>query len=147
VRFFGELERVMKKVGVGRVASVGGRYYGMDRDKRWDRTKKAYDSMVGAPSPHTRSATEYIQRSYEAGVTDEFVIPGSVVDANDAPVGPIRDGDSCIFFNFRADRARQMTRALAFDDFDGFERKPHPKISMTTMTMYDRTFDLPAVFP
>jgi 2,3-bisphosphoglycerate-independent phosphoglycerate mutase len=145
-RFVGELERVMKEVGVGRIASVGGRYYGMDRDKRWERTKKAYDSMVGAPSPHTRSAVEFIQQSYEAGVTDEFVVPGTIVDASDAPVGPIRDGDSCIFFNFRADRARQMTRALAFDDFDGFERTPPVKIAMTTMTMYDRTYKLPVAF-
>jgi 2,3-bisphosphoglycerate-independent phosphoglycerate mutase len=146
-RFFGELERVMNEVGAGRVASVGGRYYGMDRDKRWERTKRAYDSLVGGPAPHAQSAVDYIRRSYEAGVTDEFVEPGIIVDANDAPIGAIRDGDSCVFFNFRADRARQMTRALAFDDFDGFERKPHPKISMTTMTMYDRTFNLPVVFP
>jgi 2,3-bisphosphoglycerate-independent phosphoglycerate mutase len=146
-RFFGELERVMKKAGVGRVASVGGRYYGMDRDRRWDRTKKAYDAIVGAPSPHTKSAVEFIQKSYEAGVTDEFVIPGTVVGADDAPVGPIRDGDSCVFFNFRADRARQMTRALTFEQFDGFERQPQPKISMTTMTAYDRTFSFPVVFP
>jgi 2,3-bisphosphoglycerate-independent phosphoglycerate mutase len=146
-RFFGELERVMNEIGVGRVASVGGRYYGMDRDQRWERTKKAYDSLVGGPAHHAQSAIDFIRRSYEAAATDEFVEPGTIVDANDAPIGPIRDGDSCVFFNFRADRARQLTRALAFDDFDGFERKPHPKISMTTLTMYDRTFNLPVVFP
>src|SRR6185503_19253609 len=125
--FVGELERVMKDAGVGRVASVGGRYYGMDRDNRWERTKKSYDAIVGAPSPQTQSAVEFIQKSYEAGVTDEFVIPGTVVDGSGQPIGPVRDGDVVIFFNFRSDRARQMTRALMFENLDGFERNPYPK--------------------
>ena len=146
--FVGELEAVMKKAGVGRVASIGGRYYGMDRDNRWERTKKAYDAIVGGPAPHTQSAVEFIEKSYEGGVTDEFVVPGTVVDADDRPIGPIRDGDSVFFFNFRSDRARQLTRALAFEDFHGFERNPYPKpIAMTTMTQYDRTFTFPVVFP
>ena len=146
--FVGELEQVMKDAGTGRVASVGGRYYGMDRDNRWERTKKAYDAISGGPAPHTRLAVEFIRRSYEAGTTDEFVLPGTVVDAAGEPIGPIRGGDSVIFFNFRSDRARQMCRALAFDDFPGFERTtyPHP-VALTTMTQYDRTFPFPAVFP
>ena len=145
--FFGELEHVMNKAGTGRVASVGGRYYGMDRDNRWERTKKAYDSMVGGPAPHSKSAVEYIRKSYEDGVSDEFVVPGTIVDANDQPIGPIRDGDSVVFFNFRSDRARQLTRALALEQFDGFERNPHPAVHMTTMTQYDRTFTFPVAFP
>jgi 2,3-bisphosphoglycerate-independent phosphoglycerate mutase len=146
--FVGELERVMKETGVGRVASIGGRYYGMDRDNRWERTKKAYDAIVGGSAPHTRSAVDFIRKSYETGVTDEFVVPGTIVDENDHPVGPVDNGDSVIFFNFRSDRARQMTRALAFEDFPGFERNPYPKpIAMTTMTQYDRTFTFPVVFP
>ena len=145
--FFGELEQVMSKAETGQVASVGGRYYGMDRDNRWERTQKAYDAMVCGQGPRGRSAVEYIRKSYEAGVTDEFVEPGTIVDANDQPIGPIRDGDSVIFFNFRSDRARQLTRALALDEFAGFERRPHPKIHMTTMTQYDRTFTFPVVFP
>jgi 2,3-bisphosphoglycerate-independent phosphoglycerate mutase len=146
--FVGELEQFMQTVGVGRVASIGGRYYGMDRDHRWERTKKAYDAIVGGPAPHARSAVDFIRKSYEGGVTDEFVVPGTVVDANDQPVGPIRDDDSVIFFNFRSDRARQLTRALTFEDFNGFERNPYPKpISMTTMTQYDRTFTFPVAFP
>jgi 2,3-bisphosphoglycerate-independent phosphoglycerate mutase len=145
-RFFGELQRVMERAGTGRVASVGGRYFGMDRDNRWERTKKAYDSMVGGPAPRTTSTVEYVQASYAAGITDEFVVPATIVDTNDSPIGPIRDGDSVIFFNFRSDRARQLTRALAFDDFDGFERSPYPRISMTTMTQYDRTFTFPVAF-
>ena len=145
-KYVAELERLMDKAGTGRVASVGGRYYGMDRDKRWDRTKKAYDSMVGAPSPRTGAAVEYITKSYEAGVTDEFIEPATIVDTGNQPVGPIRDGDSVVFFNFRADRARQLTKALTFDDFDGFGREPHPRTAMTTMTAYDRTFSLPVAF-
>jgi 2,3-bisphosphoglycerate-independent phosphoglycerate mutase len=145
-RFIGALERVMQKAGTGRVASVGGRYYGMDRDKRWERTKRAYDAMTGVSPAHTRSAVEYVQQSYERGVTDEFVEPATIVDADDKPVGPLQDGDSVIFFNYRSDRGRQLTRALAFDDFDGFERRPYPKIAMTTMTQYDPTFAFPVVF-
>lgn len=145
-RFFAELEKVIQREGTGRVASVGGRYYGMDRDKRWERTKRAYDSMVRGTGHHAQSAVSYIQKSYEKGVTDEFIEPATIVDATDTPIGLIRDGDSVIFFNFRADRARQLTRALAFDDFDGFERTLHPKIAMTTMTVYDRTYSLPVVF-
>ena len=146
--FVGDLERVMADVGVGRVASVGGRYYAMDRDNRWERTKKAYDAIVGAPAPHTQSAVEFIRKSYETGVTDEFIVPGTVVDADGRPIGPVRDGDSIVFFNFRSDRARQLTRALAFEDFTGFERHPYPRpLLLTTMTQYDRTFTFPVAFP
>ena len=144
--FVGELEQVMSKAGAGRTASVGGRYYGMDRDHRWERTKKAYDSMVNGRCPHSQSAVDYIRKSYETGVSDEFIVPGTMCDANDQPIGLIRDGDSVIFFNFRSDRARQLTRALALEPFDGFERTPHSKIHMTTMTQYDRTFTFPVVF-
>jgi len=144
--FFGELEQVMTRAGTGRVASMGGRYYGMDRDNRWERTKKAYDALSGN-APHTRSAVEFIRQSYETGVSDEFIVPGTVVDADDRPIGPIRDGDSVIFFNFRSDRARQLTRALALEPFDGFERNPRLSVNMTTMTQYDRTFTFPVIFP
>ncbi len=144
--FFGELEQVMSTAGTGRVASVGGRYYGMDRDHRWERTKKAYDAIVKGQGPRSQSAVDYIRKSYEASVTDEFIEPGTIVDADDQPIGPMRDGDSVIFFNFRSDRARQLTRALTLDQFDGFERNPHPRVEMTTMTQYDRTFTFPVVF-
>jgi 2,3-bisphosphoglycerate-independent phosphoglycerate mutase len=144
--FIGALEQVMARAGTGRVASVGGRYYGMDRDRRWERTKKAFDAIVSGRAPHTRSAVEYVRKSYESGVTDEFVEPATVVDAGGAPIGPIQDDDTVIFFNFRSDRARQLTRALALDDFDGFDRQPRVRAVMTTMTQYDRTFTFPAVF-
>jgi 2,3-bisphosphoglycerate-independent phosphoglycerate mutase len=145
--FFGELEDVMKRAGTGRIASVGGRYYGMDRDNRWERARKAYDAIVSGQGRRSQSAVAYIRASYEAGVSDEFIEPGTIVDANDQPIGPVRDGDDIIFFNFRSDRTRQLTRALAFDQFDGFERNPHPAVHMTTMTQYDRTFTFPVAFP
>ena len=120
----------------------------MDRDKRWERTKLAYDAIVDGPAEHAAhvARSRRCGTSYAAGVTDEFIKPVVIVDADGAPVGPIRDGDSVIFFNFRADRARQITRAIALDDFDGFERPARPPVHYTTMTVYDRTFDLPVVF-
>lgn len=145
--FIGDLEAVMNKAGTGRIASVGGRYYGMDRDNRWERTTKAYDAIVSGNAPHARSAVEFVRQSYENGVSDEFIVPGTIVDRNQRPIGPIGDGDSVIFFNFRSDRARQLTRALALEQFDGFERKPRVAIAMTTMTQYDRTFTFPVAFP
>jgi 2,3-bisphosphoglycerate-independent phosphoglycerate mutase len=147
IRYIAQLEDAMGRAGTGRIASVAGRYYAMDRDKRWERTKLAYDAMVHAVAPATaQSAAAAVQASYDNGITDEFVKPVVVVDAATQPIGPIRDGDSVVFFNFRADRARQLTRALALDEFDGFQRPNRPRLHLTTMTVYDRTFDLPVVF-
>ena len=147
VRYLAQLDAVMERAGTGRVSTVVGRYYAMDRDKRWDRTKLGFDAMVRATAPAmAQSAAAAVQSSYEKGVTDEFIKPVVIVDASGQPVGPIRDGDSVVFFNFRADRARQLTRAIALDDFDGFDRGERPRVHFTTMTVYDRTFDLPVVF-
>ena len=138
----------MRAAGAGRIATVVGRYYAMDRDKRWERTKLAYDAIVARPGGDAvrRPRWPRCEASYEAGITDEFIKPIVIVDADGAAVGPIRDGDSVVFFNFRADRARQLTRAIALDDFDGFERPHRPRVHFTTMTVYDRTFGLPVVF-
>jgi 2,3-bisphosphoglycerate-independent phosphoglycerate mutase len=146
VRYIAALEKVMETLGVGRVATVVGRYYSMDRDKRWERTKLGYDALVGRAELTSRGPIPAIEASYAAGVTDEFIKPVVIVDADNQPVGPIRDDDSIIFFNFRADRARQRTRAITLDDFDGFERQPRLRVHYTTMTVYDRTFQLPVVF-
>jgi 2,3-bisphosphoglycerate-independent phosphoglycerate mutase len=146
-RYLSRLEHVMEKAGAGRVASVIGRYFAMDRDKRWDRTKLAYDLMVaGLGDSTSTSAGPALQASYDAGVTDEFVRPIAITDVDGRPVGPIRDGDSVIFYNFRADRARQLTRALTEADFASFERPDRPRVHYTQMTVYDRTFDFPVVF-
>jgi 2,3-bisphosphoglycerate-independent phosphoglycerate mutase len=141
------LEDVLKRVGGGRIASVSGRYYAMDRDKRWDRTKLAYDAIVRGVGRTATSAMSVIESSYAAGVTDEFIIPTVIVDETQRPLGPMAGDDSVVFFNFRADRMRQIIRALSFDDFDGFERPDRPTLHCTTMTEYDPTFTFPIVFP
>jgi 2,3-bisphosphoglycerate-independent phosphoglycerate mutase len=147
VRYLAALLDALARFGTGQVATVVGRYYAMDRDKRWDRTRAAYVALVhGVAAASSRSPIEAVQASYQAGVTDEFIKPVVIVDADEKPVGPIREGDSVVCFNFRADRVRQITRAIALDDFDGFERPGRPRVHYTCMTVYDRTFDLPVVF-
>src|SRR6266536_1467747 len=123
------------------VSTVVGRYYAMDRDKRWERTRLAYDAMVhgvGAPAPDAVSA---IRAAYEAGETDEFVKPRVITGTP-----RIRSGDGVFCFNFRADRMRQMVRALAVDGFDGFDTGVRPKVDLVTMTQYDETFPFPMAF-
>ena len=150
VRYLADLEQAIDAARSGttaRIASVTGRYYAMDRDKRWERTKLAYDAMVeGRADTTSASPIDAVRTSYEANVTDEFIKPIVIVDADGKPVGPIRDGDSMIVFNFRADRARQITRAIALDDFDGFERPHRPRVPTTSMTVHDRTFNFPVAF-
>ena len=146
IRYIPQLEAVLDRTG-GRIATVVGRYYAMDRDKRWERTRIAYNAIVaGAADRTATSALQVAEQSHRENVTDEFIMPAVIVGADGVPVGPIRDGDSVLFFNFRADRARQMTRAIALDDFEGFERPARPSVNYTTMTVYDRTFGLPVVF-
>ncbi|MBQ3220074.1 MAG: 2,3-bisphosphoglycerate-independent phosphoglycerate mutase [Clostridia bacterium] len=120
--FIKDLQSEMDKLGFGTIASVGGRYYVMDRDNRWERVEKAYDMMTLGVGETTDNAEKYVRSSYENGVTDEFIIPAHVVK-DGKKVGLIEDGDSIIFFNFRPDRARQITRAMSEKEFDGFERK------------------------
>ncbi len=147
VKSLGELEVCMQRASTGRIASLVGRYYAMDRDTRWERTKLAYDAMVAGRADASASApVAALQASYEAGITDEFLKPVVIVNADRQPIGPVRDDDSVVCFNFRADRARQLTRAIALDDFTGFAREPWPRVRYTTLTVYDRTFNLPAVF-
>lgn len=128
------------------VASLGGRYFGMDRDKRWDRTEKWYRVSVLGTGPEGTDPLEVIRSSYERNETDEFVTP-TVIVKDGAPVAPIRDGDSLICFNYRADRMRQIVRALTQSDFDGFETGQRPELALATMTAYDRALDLPVAFP
>ena len=116
-----QLQAKMQQLGVGKIATVMGRYYAMDRDKRWDRVQQAYDAIVCGQAPYEADAAEAVQKSYDAGVTDEFVKP--VVCLKDAQ---LQDNDSVIFFNFRPDRAREITRAIVDPDFDGFQREYFP---------------------
>jgi 2,3-bisphosphoglycerate-independent phosphoglycerate mutase len=130
----------------GRIASVVGRYYCMDRDTRWDRTRRAYDMLTLGEGHEVEDPCAAVRDSYERDVTDEFVEP-IVVTEKGKPVATIDEGDAVIFFNFRADRARQITHAINDDDFDGFERKKRVKVHFTCMTQYEDTFHLPVAFP
>lgn len=128
-----ELEDYLKKVGVGKIADISGRYYAMDRDKRWERIKKYFDLVTEKYDNSNPNALDAIKSSYDNGVTDEFIEPVEI-DCE----GKIKDGDSLIFFNFRPDRARQIVRALVDENFDGFPRK-EKNIFLVTMTQYDDT--------
>ncbi|MEI8356010.1 MAG: 2,3-bisphosphoglycerate-independent phosphoglycerate mutase [Deltaproteobacteria bacterium] len=141
-----QLEDEMVKIGAGRIATVIGRYYAMDRDKRWDRVEKAFAAIVlGSGNPFD-SAQQAIERSYLEGVTDEFVTPAVIVE-NGEPVGRLKDGDGLIFFNFRSDRAREITSAISAPDFTEFVRERSPRLSSyVCLTLYDETFNLPVAF-
>ena len=136
--FVEELEAKMNEIGVGEVATVMGRYYAMDRDNRWDRVELAYKAMTKGEGVKAASATEAIQNSYDAEKTDEFVLP-AVVTKGGAPVATIKDGDSIIFFNFRPDRAREITRVFCDDEFSGFDRGERVKTTYVCFTEYDVT--------
>jgi 2,3-bisphosphoglycerate-independent phosphoglycerate mutase len=140
-----ELEAYMAESGVGQVATVIGRYYAMDRDKRWERTKMAYDAMVAGVGRPAESAQAAILRSYDEDVTDEFIKP-AVMMQGDSPLATIRDGDSIVCFNFRADRVRQITRAFVLQDFDGFAREALRDLLYITMTEYEKGLPVQIAF-
>ncbi|MEK6584685.1 MAG: 2,3-bisphosphoglycerate-independent phosphoglycerate mutase, partial [Nitrospirota bacterium] len=133
--------------GIGKIATVSGRYYAMDRDNRWDRVEKAYNAIVSGEGLPAAEPVSAIEKSYAEGVTDEFVIPAVIMDSTKNPVATISDGDGVLFFNFRADRAREITKALTVADFSQFNRKIVPSLcSFTTMKLYDEKMPLPAAF-
>src|SRR5262245_30630022 len=144
--YVAELIDRMSEYSIGQVASVVGRYYAMDRDKRWERTEQAYRLLRRGEGRQRSDPVAAIRESYDEGVTDEFVKPVVIVDDKGQPSATIQDGDSVIFFNFRADRARQITRAFTEADFPFFDRGPKPGIRLTCMTYYDRQFPLPVAF-
>lgn len=140
--YLAQLEAEINKIGTGKIATITGRFYAMDRDNRWERVEKAYNAMVLAEGEKAATAAEAINSSYAAAITDEFVLP-AVIDGFDG----IHDGDGIIFFNFRSDRAREITRALALDQLDGFKRQRKPQLaSYVCMTEYDATFALPIAY-
>lgn len=136
--FVEELEEKMKEIGAGKVASVMGRYYAMDRDNRWDRVERAYNALTKGEGNQAESAPAGIQASYDAKVYDEFVEP-FVVTEGGKPLTVVSDGDSVIFFNFRPDRAREITRAFCDDDFKGFAREKRLDLTYVCFTDYDET--------
>ena len=133
-----ELQEKMKEKGVGKIATLSGRYYAMDRDKRWDRVEKAYNALVKGEGVLAKDPIQAIEESYQQEIFDEFVVPTVITDANDQPLAKIESGDSVIFFNFRPDRARQLTRAIVDDKFDGF-KTDKLDIDFVCMTEYDDT--------
>lgn len=159
------LQEAIERLGVGRIATVTGRYYPMDRDNRWERVRRAYELFTGGKGHRASTATEAVLAAYDRGETDEFVSPTVIAPAADgsasaasatpndpaspmpdSPAGVISDGDAVIFFNFRADRGRQIVRTFIERDFDGFVRGTVPDIRLATMTPYDARFDVPCAF-
>ena len=136
--FVQALQDKMDEIGVGKIATVSGRYYAMDRDNRWDRIEKAYVALTKGEGVTAASGVEAVAQSYEKGETDEFVLP-TVVLKNGVPTAAIQDGDSIIFFNFRPDRAREITRTFCCDEFDGFDRGPRKKVVYVCFSEYDVT--------
>ncbi len=136
--FVKELESKMAELGVGKVASLSGRFYAMDRDNRWDRVEKAYRNLTEGNGVAATSATEALQASYDQDVTDEFVLPTTIME-DGKPVATIQDGDSVICFNFRPDRAREITRTFCMDEFDGFDRGARKNVTYVCFTEYDVT--------
>jgi 2,3-bisphosphoglycerate-independent phosphoglycerate mutase len=139
------LEYIRETGSPAKIASVSGRYYAMDRDRRWERTQLAYDAIVYGAGTHVTDPIEAIEQAYEAAKTDEFILP-VVVTENGMPVARMRDGDAVICFNYRSDRMRQIVRALIDPAFDGFDVSTRPKVSVTTLTSYDKTFPVPVAF-
>ncbi|MEW6409252.1 MAG: 2,3-bisphosphoglycerate-independent phosphoglycerate mutase [Nitrospirota bacterium] len=145
------IKKLLEHMADGRTGEIGtimGRYYAMDRDKRWERVKMAYDAIVLGEGRIRRFEDEAIEYGYSHGETDEFIFPSVITTTDGKPRGIISDGDAVIFFNFRADRARELTRALTEKEFDGFQRGNIPNLSrFVTMTSYDERFTHPVAFP
>jgi len=137
IGFVLELKQILAEANLGVIADVVGRYYGMDRDNRWERTQKAYELFVNGAGQKYHDPVEAVQHSYMNSVTDEFVLPAVMVDAGEKPVAPVRDGDAVFFFNFRADRMRQILKAFALKNFNRFPREKRPDAAMATMTEYE----------
>lgn len=146
ISYVGALLEKMRTVGTGRIGTIMGRYYGMDRDNRWERTEAAYRAMTEGGGERTSDPQAALRASYARGVTDEFILPIVVTDDGGGPTGLVTDGDAVIFFNYRTDRTRQLTRAFIDDPFTGFSRT-RKAISFCTMTRYHEDFPCPVAFP
>ncbi len=141
------LEKRMRDKGYGKVATVTGRYYAMDRDKRWDRVQLAYAGLVRGEGFKAGSGVGAVEQAYARGENDEFVKPTVIANGGGEPVARVKDGDAILFFNFRADRAREITRAFMQPDFKEFDAHDRPRLSSyVCMTQYDKTFGLPVAF-
>ncbi|MGD9109483.1 MAG: 2,3-bisphosphoglycerate-independent phosphoglycerate mutase [Phycisphaerales bacterium] len=145
--YIAQIEEKARQIGAGKIASVMGRFYAMDRDSRWDRVQKAYDCLRFGKGHKAKSASEAVANSYEKEITDEFIEPTCIVNEENEPIGTIQDGDGVIFFNFRGDRPREITRAFVEEDFKEFNRATKPDLYYVCMTEYDATIPAPVAFP
>ncbi|MFH2047174.1 MAG: 2,3-bisphosphoglycerate-independent phosphoglycerate mutase [Pseudomonadota bacterium] len=147
VGYMQKLQTYIDEKGVGKIASVCGRFYAMDRDTRWERVEKAYRLYTKGEGIKETNPVDAIKNSYSKNETDEFVKPIIIIDKDGNPAGKIKDNDAVVFFNFRSDRAREITRTLTDPDFSFFNRDPHPQLTgFVSMTQYDETFTLPVAF-
>jgi 2,3-bisphosphoglycerate-independent phosphoglycerate mutase len=145
--YVSQLEGELAGIGAGRISTISGRYYAMDRDHRWERTKRAFDAIVHGEGPTAPSAAAAIEHSYADGVTDEFIIP-AVIPRPDGSLPEMADGDAVVSFNFRSDRMRQLIAALSRPDFDEFDRGAMPAdLSIATMTRYEEDLPVAIIFP
>ncbi|ACB85583.1 2,3-bisphosphoglycerate-independent phosphoglycerate mutase [Natranaerobius thermophilus] len=145
-KYISEIEDEMKQLGVGQIATVMGRYYAMDRDKRYDRTEKAYNCLVHGKGHQETTAEDAVEQAYERKETDEFITPTRIIDPNQDPDSLVKDGDGVLCFNFRPDRARQLTWAFILPEFEEFDRTP-VDVSYVCMTQYDAELSLPIAYP
>jgi 2,3-bisphosphoglycerate-independent phosphoglycerate mutase len=145
--YIAQIEKKAGEIGVGKIATVMGRFYAMDRDSRWDRVQKAYECLRSGKGIKAKSAPEAIADSYAKQVTDEFIEPTAIVNAENEPIGLVADGDGVVFFNFRGDRPREITRAFVMPDFKEFPRSTKPDLYYVCMTEYDATIPAPVAFP
>lgn len=148
VEYIKEVEQKCRELGVGEIATVSGRYYAMDRDKRWERVEKAFNAICYGEGERVLLPSEAVERSYADGITDEFVVPKVVIDGGGNPKGLVQPGDTVVFYNFRADRAREITRAFVDQEFEGFPRRGgYPGVHFICMTQYDATIPAQVAFP
>ena len=146
--YLSDIEKKMAEIGIGKIASISGRFYAMDRDNRWDRVQKAYECLSSGIGGKANSAEEAMQTTYDNELTDEFVEPLNIVGKDGNPIALIEDGDAVIFFNFRGDRPREITRAFVdSEDFKGFERKTRPEVYFVCLTQYDKSIPAAVAFP
>ncbi len=146
--YVNKLKIKLKELGIGKIASMMGRYYGMDRDSRWERTKLAYDAMVGFSEETFVDPVEVLQKAYANGEDDQYFKPRVCLTGQGVPVGPVKDGDAVLFWNFREDRSRQLTKAFVVKDFTHFIRRNYPKeLYFATMTGYEEGLTANVIFP
>ena len=145
--YIADIEKKAKEIGIGKIASVMGRFYAMDRDSRWDRVQKAYECIRFGKGNKAKSAAEAISESYKKEVTDEFIEPTSIVNSDNEPLATISDGDGVVFFNFRGDRPREITHAFVSPDFKDFQRTTKANVYFVCLTEYDATIPAPVAFP